>query len=45
MKNQDMLKIINENACKHKEGIEIVTKTNRLTSRSPNHGGPPTKHP
>ena len=29
MKNQDMLKIINEKACKQNEELEIVTKTNR----------------
>jgi len=25
--------------------LEIVTKINEPISRSPNHGGPPTKHP
>ena len=38
-----MLKITNMKACKLNEELEIVTKTKRHISISPNHGGPPTK--
>ena len=36
-----MLKI---KACKQHKDLEIVTKTNKLISMSPKHGGVPTKH-
>ena len=38
-----MLKINNIKAYKQDKELEIVTKTNRLIFRSPNHGGHPTK--
>ena len=44
MKHQNMLKMNNMKACKHKWELEIVTKTEKEhISMSPKQGGPPTK--
>ena len=43
--NQYMLKILISKACKLNKELEIVTKIIESISRSPNHGGSPTKHP
>ena len=38
-------KNIHIKACKPNGSLEIVTILYELFSKSPNHGGPPTKHP